>query len=178
MTKAEQFYDGQNKLAAYDQETRYMLGEAAELDVLYEEKVDLPTIVYMLRNTFKERATRYKVLGKEDLEIYDNEYVYDSEGNKRKKDPASGFCMVSSYLIYSMTGGDKVWELHGTPLHWWLYHKQTQQRFDITRTQFDTKTLNSHYFMGKNVKYLNVDPMFYDILKAKSHKLAKCAGLE
>ncbi len=178
MTKAEQFYSGQNRLAAYDEESNNLMLDAMEFTDVYNEKFTLPEIVYLLRRAFKERSTRGKVLGKEDLKLYDEEYEIDSDGNKRPKDPASGFCMVSSYLIYSMTGADKVWELHGTPIHWWLYHKKTHQRFDITHTQFNERTLNAHYFNGKNVKYLNTDPLFYDILKQNAHMLAQCAGLE
>lgn len=165
MTKAEQFYAAKEKLAAYDKETNYLILDAAELDVLHEEKYKLPVIVYKLRNAFKERITRFEVLGEKDL-INPHE------------DWARGYCMISSYLIYSMTGGDKVWELHGTPLHWWLYHKKTQTRFDITHTQFDEKTLHAHYFNGKNIKYLNFDEMFYDGLKQKALILAHRAGLE
>ena len=178
MTKSDQFYSGKNKLEAYDQESRYLMLDAMDFEDVHTEKFTLPEIVYLLRNTFKERSTRYKVLGKEDLELYDQEYKIDSEGNKIPKDPSSGFCMVSSYLIYSMTGGDKVWELHGTTLHWWLYHKQSQTRFDITHTQFDPKELNHHYSLGKNVKYLNTDPMFFNILREKAKILAHSAGLE
>ena len=164
MTKSKQFYAGANKLAAYDQESKNLMLDAMDFDDVYNEHFSLPKIVYLLRNAFKQRITHKNVLGEPEMD-----YTVD---------PARGFCMISSYLIYSMTGGDKVWELHGTPLHWWLYHKQTHTRFDITHTQFDEKTLKAHYFLGKNVKYLNNDPMFFDVLKEKAQILAHQAGLE
>ena len=122
MTKAEEFYAAQNRLAHYDQETNNLMLDAMEFKDAYNANYTLPEMVYLLRKSFKERKTRHDVLGKYDLELYENEFEYDSNGQKRKKDPARGFCMVSSYLIYSMTGGDKVWELYGTPMHWWLVH--------------------------------------------------------
>ena len=163
MIKSEQFYTAQNKLKAYDQESNYLMLDAMEFDDVYNEHFTLPEIVYLLRNTFKERITHKQVL-EEDMDY--------------TADPARGFCMISSYLIYSMTGGDKVWELHGTTLHWWLYHKKTHTRFDITHTQFEPRELNFHYRLGKNVKYLNTDQQFYEILSKKAKLLAHRAGLE
>ena len=166
MTKAEQFYSAQNKLASYDQETQNLMLDATEFKDVYNEYYSLPEIVYLLRNSFKERLTYYKVFGKDGLEEHDN------------LDPAAGFCMVSSYLIYAATGGDKVWELRGTFLHWWLYHKQTHTIFDITHTQFTPSELQAHYHNGQRVTKLQTDPLFYEILQEKASILAKRAGLE
>lgn len=166
MIKSEEFHSAQNKLAAYNQETQNLMLDAGEFDDVYNEHFSLPEIVYLLRNSFRERVTYYSVFGEGGME------------SREGIDPATGFCMVSSYLIYSMTGGDKVWELHGTTLHWWLYHKQTGLIFDITHTQFTPRELHAHYRNGIPVSKLKTDPVFYDILKQNAHKLAHCAGLE
>ena len=163
MTKAERFYDAQNKLAAYDRESDNLVLDAMEFTDVINAKFTLPEIVYLLRKSFKERLTYYRVFKESRLEP--------------GEDPAAGFCMVSSYLIYSMTGGNKFWELHGTNMHWWLYHKQSGQIFDITHTQFDDKDLPGIYRLGRPVQYLQKGEMFDDILKEKAQELAKCAGL-
>ena len=164
MTKSEQFYSGQNKVAAYDHESQELMLDAMEFDDINSKPFTLPEIVYLLRNTFKKPKTHREVLDEEEM---------DSDA-----DPARGFCMISSYLIYSMTGGDKVWDIQGTSLHWWLYHKQTHMRFDITHTQFNPQQLRNQYSLGKNIKLQNTDPMFYDMLQKRAHILAQNAGLE
>ena len=178
MTKAEEFLAAQNQIKEYDRKTRELELNAMKFDDVYNEHFTLPEIVLLLRKAFKEGVTRYKVLGKTAYELYEQERVYNSDGVPTKRDPATDFCKVSSYLIYSMTGGEKFWELHGTPIHWWLYHKKTHLRFDITYTQFDTKTLNDNYFLGKNVKQLNTDEMLWNELRARAKTLAERAGLE
>ncbi len=166
MTKAQSFSKAQNKLAAYDQETRNLMLDAMEFEDIHTEHFSLPEMVYLLRNSFKQRITYHDVFGNIGMETRDN------------VDPSAGFCMVSSYLIYSLTGGDKVWELHGTFLHWWLYHKQTHTIFDITNTQFTPQELQAHYHHGRPVDKLKTDPTFHDVLKTKAHILAHRAGLE
>lgn len=163
MTKSDAFLSAQNKLARYDAASNELMLDAMEFDDVYNAQFSLPEIVYLLRNTFKERITRKEVLGETEF--------------RPNTDPSSGFCMIASYLIYSMTGGDKVWELHGTFLHWWLYHKQSHTIFDVTYTQFNDKELQAHYKKGRPVSRLKTDPMFYDILMQKSQLLAKRAGL-
>ena len=163
MTKAERFYDAQNKLAAYDRESQNLMLDAMEFTDVVGQKFTLPDMVCLLRKSFKERLTYYRVF-EEDRPSYD-------------VDPATGFCMVSSYLIYDMTGGDKVWQIRGTNMHWWLYHKQSQKVFDITHTQFNDKDLPGIYRIGRPVQYLNRGEVFDDVLKEKARELAKCAGL-
>ena len=163
MVKAKQFSSASNKLARYDRETGKLVLGAMEFQDLREEKFSLPDIVYLLRDSFKKHVTRYRVLG---------------ERGRLGGDPSCGYCMISSYLIYSMTGGDDVWELRGTNLHWWLYHKSSGTVFDVTHTQFAPKELPGIYKMGKPVKELKTDEMFYDVLKSKAMLLAKQAGIE
>lgn len=164
MKKPEHFYHAKNKLAKYDRETQNLMLRAMEFEDVHNEKFTLPGMVYLLRNSFKERLTHKAVL--------------DEINMRPNADPSSGFCMISSYLIYSLTGADKVWEIHGTNLHWWLYHKQTNTIFDITHTQFTPKDVSAIYKMGRPVDKLNIHPMIHDILKAKAHTLAHRAGLE
>ena len=164
MNNQEKFYQAKNKLAQYDQETRNLMLDAMEFEDVYNENFTLAGMVYLLRNSFKERLTHRKVLDEKEL--------------PPNIDPASGFCMISSYLIYSLTGGDRVWELQGTNLHWWLYHKQTHTIFDITHTQFSPEHLRDIYKCGRPVTKLKTDPVFNEVLRAKSQILAHCAGLE
>lgn len=164
MDKSKSFYNAKNKLAKYDRATFDLMSLAAEFNDIYNENFTLPNMVYLLRKSFKELLTHAKVLG-------ENKMCSNT-------DPSSGFCIISSYLIYSLTGGDNVWELQGTSLHWWLYHKQTGTIFDITHTQFSNKDIQEIYKLGRPVKQLQTDETFYDVLQDKMHKLAQRAGLE
>lgn len=164
MDKPKSFNHAKNKLAKYDKATFDLMSVAAEFDDVYNENFTLPDMVYLLRRSFKERLTHSAVLEETKM--------------RQNTDPSSGFCMISSYLIYSMTGGDKVWELQGTPLHWWLYHKQTKTIFDVTYTQFSPTEIQGIYLQGCPVNKLKTDEMFYEVLQAKAHKLAHRAGLE
>lgn len=164
MNRTEHFYHAKNKLSRYDKETERLMLTAMDFDDVTSEKFSLAEIVFLLRKSFKERITHKVVL----------------EENKMRPhtDPSSGFCMFASYLIYSMTGGGKIWELHGTNLHWWLYHKQSNTIFDVTHTQFTPKEAREIYSIGKPVSELKTDDTFNDLLKIRAHKLAHRAGLE
>lgn len=164
MKKTEQFNNIKNKLSRYDHESQNLMLTAMNFDDITAEKFSLAEIVFLLRRSFKERLTHKQVL----------------EENKMRPctDPSSGFCMIASYLIYSMTGKDKVWEIHGTPLHWWLYHKQSNTIFDVTHTQFSSKEAAEIYKLGRPVSELKTDETFNNILKMRAHKLAHRAGLE
>lgn len=164
MTKTESFNQAKNKLAKYDQETKNLVLTSFNFEDVSCDKFSLAEIVYLLRKSFKERLTHKVVLGENEI--------------RPNTDPSSGFCMISSYLIYSLTGGDKVWELQGTNLHWWLRHKQTNTIFDITNTQFSPEDIAEIHSQGCPVNQLKTDAMFYDVLKAKAHTLAHRAGLE
>ena len=163
MKGTDQFYNAMNKLAQYNQESNKLVLSAINFEDAYSENFTLPEIVYLLRESFKKRLTHHRVLGEE---------------MRGDIDPSDGFCMISSYLIYSMTGGDAVWQLRGTNMHWWLYHKKSHTIFDVTHTQFDSKQLPEIYKMGRPVNELKTDEMFYDVLKEKALTLAKYAGLE
>ena len=164
MNNSETFYHAKNKLGRYDKASQQLMLTAMEFDDIVSEKFSLPEIVFLLRRTFKERLTRKMVLNETKMRPH--------------TDPSSGFCMCSSYLIYSMTGGDKVWELQGTNLHWWLYHKQSGTVFDVTHTQFTPKEVREIYKLGRPVSELKKDDTFNDILKMRAHTLARRAGLE
>jgi len=164
MTKAEQFYEGQNKLAEYDKQTNKLVKRALRyFGDVQSEHFTLPEMVYLLRNSYKERLTHMKVLGEKEM--------------RTNNDLSSGFCLITSYLIYSMTGGDKVWELRGArPIHWWLVHKQTNKILDITHSQFKLFTLR--HLVQNGSAFDIKDEQFMDLLKQKAHALAQCAGLE
>ena len=164
MTEAEQFYTAQNKLAKYDKQSYSLTRRALKyFSDVTSEHFTLPEMVYLLRNAFKERITHSEVLGEQFM--------------RTNTDPSSGFCLITSYLIYSMTGGDKVWELRGaSPLHWWLVHKQTRKIFDITYTQFKLSMVRHLYENGSVLP--TKDEQFMEMLKQKAHTLAHRAGLE
>ena len=159
MTKVERFYDAQEKLVAYDQESANLYEDAYD----FKDATGLPDIVKLLRKSFKEPLTYYRVF---------NEHRLNPDG-----DPAEGFCMVACYLIYTMTGGDQVWQIRGTEKHWWLYHKLSQKIFDITHTQFKDSELPNIYRYGRPAQYLQNGNAFDAVLKEEAAKLAKCAGL-
>lgn len=164
MKKSEQFYHASNKLLHYDKESERLMLTAMNFEDIVSEKFSLPEIVFLLRRSFKERLTHKQVL--------------DENTMRPHTDPSSGFCMIASYLIYSLTGADKVWEMRGTNLHWWLYHKQSNTIFDITHTQFSAQDIKKIYKLGRPVAELNTDDTFNEILKIRAHKLARRAGIE
>lgn len=153
-----------NLLAKYDKQTAGLKDNAEKLfPGVYNEKYTLPTIVESLRKSYKERITHRDVLG-EDFRI--------------NNDLSSGFCLITSYLIYSMTGGDKVWEIYGaSPVHWWLVHKQTRRILDITYSQFEVDALIKLYQNGSKVSSIG-DEKTMEQLKQKAHILAQRAGIE
>ncbi len=150
-----------NKLKSYDNATRKLMQRAMEIDVQTRGEFSLPEIVYLLRESFKQKLTYRK--------------VYPNEPLKRECEPSTGFCLVSSYYIYENTGGDAIWDIMQTPLHWWLRHKQTGEVFDITYTQF---TDPFPYEMGKPETRIKDDEMFLKMLQTKSIALGRAAGME
>ena len=86
MDKIDSFNHAQNKLAKYDQETRNLMRVGLNFEDVSNEKFSLAEMVYLLRNSFKERLTHKTVLDENEI--------------RQNTDPASGFCMISSYLIY------------------------------------------------------------------------------
>ena len=162
MTKAEQLYMAQERVAEYDRQTNQLAQAASKLHYVSNGKYTLKTIVSNLREAFKYKNTRNDVIG--------NMYLRPSD------DFSAGFCFISSYLIYSMTGGDAVWEIRdAAPMHWWLVHRETNTIFDITYSQFKPEMLRNMYQNGKKIE-LNPDTIH--LLQERAHKLAQSAGLE
>ena len=149
-----------NKLASYNKATQGLMLQAMEYDVESSTNFSLSEMVFLLRESYKYKLTYRKVF---------------NETLAEKCDPATGFCIVSSYYIYERTGGDKVWDIMQTPIHWWLRHKQTGKVFDITYTQFDKPF---PYQMGKIEPRIQNDEMFNRILHEKALILGRCAGME
>ena len=164
MTKAEQFHRAQNKFAAYDAETERLVQTATELQkTMPDSQISLQEITRALRNSFKKNETHRDVL------LHDM-YTY--------RDPSHGFCTSSGYLIYTMTGGDKVWEFRRNRLHWWLYHKASGTEFDIAHSQFDDNMLNNIYKNWESATdFLKQNEPLHMQLEHMAHKLADCAGL-
>lgn len=150
----------QNKLKYYDEATKKLMLQATDYEVPQLGKFSLEEMVFLLREAFKYKLTYKKVFG---------ELI---NGNC---DPATGFCLVSSYYIYERTGEDKIWSLMKTPLHWWLQHKQYSGPFDITYTQFNTPF---PYYKGTKELKIYTDEDFKKILQEKAYILGKQAGLE
>lgn len=162
MTKAEQLYMAQERVAEYDRQSAQLEQDSLRLHYVTNNKYTLQTIVSSLRNAFKNTETRNNVLG--------NMYLRPSD------DFSAGFCFISSYLIYSMTGGDAVWEIHAAaPMHWWLVHKETNTIFDITYSQFKPEMLHNLYQNGTKVE---PNSSTLHLLQEKAQKLAQSAGLE
>lgn len=151
----------ENKLKSYNEATQKLMLQAMQLDVADTGKFTLPEMVFLLRESFKQRIT-YK-------------HVFDEILHEPQNDPSTGFCLVSSYYIYANTGGDAVWRLMHNPAHWWLVHRQTGAVFDITYTQF---TDAFPYHLAREETRIKSDPQFLDILRTKAHILGHCAGME
>lgn len=151
-----------NKLKSYDKATEKLMRQAMDLDVHAEGRFSLPEMVFLLRNAFKQRLTYHRVFSEEPAGL-------------KRNDPSEGFCLVSSYYIYEHTGGDQVWRIMKSPLHWWLEHKQTGTVFDVTYTQFNEPF---PYSVGTVEERIKNDEQFAEILRAKSATLGRYAGME
>ena len=150
---------------SYEKTTNQLVAKAKTFKDIHTEHFSLPQIVYLLRSAFKDDEVYKRLAGRERLPY---------------RNKSEGFCAPSSYIIYNMTGADKVWELrHVDVTHWWLVHKQTGEKFDITYTQFKTSLLNHYYQIGKpGLEYLANNPDKDVLIKQLSHTLAQSAGLE
>ncbi len=150
-----------NKLKAYDDATRALMQRAYDFDVVATGSFSLPEMVYLLRESFKQKLTYRKVFP-------EDKFARDCE-------PSTGYCLVSSYYIYQHTGGDKVWDVMKSPLHWWLRHKETGAVFDVTYTQFNEPF---PYELGSVEKRIKDDAMFAQIIQQKALALGKAARLD
>ncbi len=150
-----------NKLKSYDNATKKLMRQAMELDVNAMGRFSLPEMVYLLRESFKYKLTYRK--------------VFPGDPFFSNCDPSAGFCLVSSYYIYEHTGGDAVWEIMKSPVHWWLRHKQTGATFDVTYTQFKDPF---PYEVGKIETRMQDDEIFANIVKTKAIALGRAARLD
>jgi len=150
-----------NKMKSYDAATRKLMLQAMKLNVRDDAKFSLPEMVFLLRESFKYKLTYRKVF---------NEILRETSA-----DPATGFCIVSSYYIYEHTGGDDVWTIMQTPIHWWLKHRQTGETFDITYTQFKDPF---PYEMGTPEMKIKNDSEFVKMLRDKALILGRTAGMD
>lgn len=151
-----------NKLKSYDDATRKLMQQAYALDVESTGPFQLPEMVYLLRESFKQKLTYRKVFPEVPLHV-------------RECEPSTGFCLISSYYIYQHTGGGKVWDIEHNPLHWWLRHKQTGAVFDVTYTQFNEAI---PYAEGLIESRIAGDETFTKILQQKAMALGKAARMD
>ena len=151
-----------NKLKSYDKATENLMRQAMNLDVQTSGRFSLPEMVFLLRNAFKQSLTYRRVFSDDPIGL-------------KRGDPSEGFCLVSSYYIYEHTGGDQVWRIMKSPLHWWLEHKQTGAVFDVTYTQFNEPF---PYSVGTVEQRIENDALFADVLRTKSAILGRYAGME
>lgn len=172
--------DTRNKLSYYDKATRELMKRAAGYsDVMFAE-YSLPYAVAALREAFKQKLTYQNVFGKDMFCKY-----YPS-----KSDPAQDFCLISSYLLYMRTGGDKIWNIKTAGIHTWLQAKNNSEPFDITFTQFvsphQRATMTYDYFIqnvfpykeGRTESRIEKDEVFLDDLVKRALILEQCAGLK
>lgn len=150
-----------NKLKSYDKATQKLMIQATNYDIKVTGNFSLPEMVFLLRESYKQKLTFRK--------------VFNMLPPTHRNDPSTGFCIVSSYYIYEHTGGDTIWDIVGTPVHWWLRHKQTGTIFDVTYTQFNHPF---PYEMGVIEQRIKNDKEFTKSLAACAQRLGKCAGME
>ena len=164
MTKAEEFQIAQEKVAKYDRQTAALVKRATKyFGDVHSEHFTLPEMTYFLRESYKELLTHSKVLHENKM--------------RQRGDWSTGFCFTTSYLIYQMTGGDKVWEIYvAPPLHCWLVHRDTGKICDVTYSQFEKPgELRIYYENGSLFKDID---KYRDQLETQADNLAKCAGLK
>ncbi len=150
-----------NKLKSYDAATRKLMQQAMDLDVKSYSNFELVEMVSLLREAFKQKLTYRKVFPEDKI-------VRDCE-------PSTGYCLISSFYIYQHTGGDAVWDIMKTPLHWWLRHKETGAVFDIAYTQFSQPF---PYEMGVVETRVKDDEMFATVLQQKALALGRAARMD
>lgn len=169
-----------NKLSYYDKATRELMERATAYNDIMVGEYTLPYAVVALREAFKHKLTYKKVFGEDMFVKY-----YPS-----KTDPAQDFCLISSYYIYSRSGGDKFWDLKTSGIHTWLQAKNYSEPFDITFTQFvepqQYEIMTYDYFInnvfpykkGRLLTMLRKDKIFLDDVIKSAAILGQCAGLE
>lgn len=118
----------------YNQATRRVLELAAQIDrdfmPLYDMQYPLTSIVQVLRDKYTDPSFRKKYVGN----LPFNGFV----------PYAKGFCALSAICIYTLYGGDAVWEPSAIKLGTWehapvvfLRDRMHNRAFDPTGDQFD-----------------------------------------
>jgi hypothetical protein len=121
-------------IASYDKATRKILELAAQIDrdfmPLYDMQYSLTSIVTVLRDKYKQQSFRKKYVGNMPF----NGFVPYTKG----------FCALSAICIYTLYGGDAVWEPSAIKLGTWehapvvfLRDRMHNRAFDPTGDQFN-----------------------------------------
>jgi hypothetical protein len=113
-----------DKISSYNKATDKLVSQAAALEAAVGGgKIPFAKMVQSLRESFKYKLTYKRVFG----------YVIKDD----RAPLGTDYCKVATVYIFQNTGGDAVWQLKESPIHWWLVHKKTGAVFDITHDQFD-----------------------------------------
>ena len=118
---------------SYDEATRRLLRQAAEIDRVslsrFDAQYTLHDIVYTLRNLYADEKVRRKFVGQN---VFRGFVPWPK-----------GFCALSSICIYELYGGADVWEPSAIKLGAWEYapvvylkNRFTNMPFDATGDQF------------------------------------------
>lgn len=151
-----------SKLTSYDNATKKLMTQAGRFNVPDHNVFSLPEVVFFLRESFKYKLTRKKVLN----------FVIPND----RAHIATDFCKVASYYIYANTGGEEFWTLKETPLHWWLEYKQTGEIFDVTYDQFPEPF--PYTIKPKAAPVFGKDALFTEHLINSAKILGQCTKLD
>lgn len=127
--------------------------------------MELPTIITALKKAFKRNDVKEAVL-----------YDYWYNLNIETRIHSTGFCFAATEVIYRLNGKDN-WKILSLkdPDHWsngnhyFLENRHSKEILDITRDQYEERSIEIPYDLGKGRGLRNISN------KAKT--LAKMAGL-
>lgn len=85
---------------------------------------------------------------------------------KHQSSPLSGHCYVATEALYhSLKDKENYKPMYATyttnfgdGTHWWLQHKETGERIDITASQFRPTFLEHLYWEGRGAGFLTKNP--------------------
>ncbi len=148
----------------YDKITQKLILQSMDFNVQMKYEFSLPETVFILREAFKEKQIREKVLGRDE---HPDNY-------------SRGFCLVASYYIMQTSLNPDDWsmnQLNPQLNHWYLKEKSTNQILDITFDQFyETPYYGAEIPFNLDFVYQQNENIF-NILNKKSLTLAQMANL-
>ena len=154
----------ENKLTAYNEATEQIVDLLDYVKFNKDSGVDKSMIemrIRAMRESFKYKLTHFKVFSIKEM----------------PKICSTGFCGVSSYDIYRMTGEEKNWKFMTMGVHWWILNIHTGINLDITFDQMEGR--KPPYHLGReDIRVLDKNNSFTKDLVEKANILARCAGLD